>query len=1031
MQKMLQFKLLSLLTCFLLISATQAFAQGSVSGTVTDADTGEELIGVNVVIPSLNIGDATGPDGTYLLSDVPEGEYRIEARYVGFETVHRTITVNDGEEAIVNFEMSAAVDELGEVIVTAFGVEQEKKQIGYAVQELSGEELMQSQESNLVSALQGRIAGVNIQNTSGAAGAGVDIIIRGINSLSPSSNNQPLFIIDGIPVSNQTATGNVLPSEGSNSPGSGEQFSFSNRVADINPNDIENISVLKGASATALYGLRASNGAVVITTKKGQAGAPQISFDTSVGFSEVNMTPDIQDQYQIGFSGTLPGVSSSLVFWQFGPPVTDSADPIYNNFERLFRTGSNVNNSLSISGGNESTTYFTSFSNTYQQGIVPNTDWQRSTFKLSGSQDLSESFNIDASLSYANSGGTRPTGGDKSIMSSLSFWPSSLDINDYLNPDGTQNNPTNGIIDNPRYFAENSTLKDDVNRTIGNLSLNYEVADWLSFKYQLGLDTYNDSRVRFVPPNLDVGTQVNGFIIEENINYREFNSNLLASLDHQFSDKLRGTLLVGNQITDIDSKSVNTRGEGLNIPNFVSLANTTNAFIQEGALVRRLVGVFADAKIDYDGTYFLTVTGRNDWSSTLPEDNRSFFYPSVSLGYVFTETLGLADSDLFPYGKLRLSLAKVGKDAPPFSVGTRFQGASGFPFDGEGGFVQDIEAGDANLKPEQTTSFEIGAEATLLSNRLNFDFTYFNQTSIDQIVAFPVSNAAGLARFTTNAGEIESKGVELLIEGTPVQSTDFSWNVAINWSTNTSNVKSMPEGLQVIEFANSGFPGVVSRIEEGGELGDLYGYRFNYDQDGNLLINEDGVPTINTSELVKVGNAFPDWQGGINNTLNFKNLSFSFLIDIKKGGQSYDAGQRNSIRNGLLEITELREKEVIFNGVKESDGTPNDIPFRINESYYRNANTFNRASEIIIQDTDWVKLRNVRLAYQLPQTISEQFPISGATFSVTGRNLLTSTPFRGYDPEGQQYSSGSNVFGFTGLNIPSTRSVTFSLNLRF
>lgn len=1031
MKQLLQFKFVPLLSMFMFCFAAQSLAQGSVSGTVTDRNTGETLIGVNILINELNIGVATDADGNFEIDNVATGTYELVARYVGYNTLRENVTISDGEETVVNLEMTVSTAMLDEAVVTAFGVEQERKQLGYSVQRLTGEEITQTQESNLVSALQGKIAGVSIQNTSGAAGSGVDIIIRGINSLSPSSDNQPLFIIDGIPVSNQTNAGNVLPSEGSNSPGSGEQFSFTNRVADINPNDIENISILKGASATALYGLRASNGAVVITTKKGQSGAPQVSFNTSIGFSEVNRTPEIQDQYQLGFYGGLPGTGTNTLFWQYGPPTNQTSDPIYNNFERLFRTGSNVDNSISISGGNDNTTYFTSFSSTNQNGIIPNTDWSRLTFKLSGSQKISDPLDVNASLSFSNSGGTRPTGGDKSIMSSLSFWPSSLDINDYLNPDGTQKNPTNGIIDNPRYFVENSTLEDEVNRTIGNVGLDYQLTDWLAVQYQFGIDNFNDNRERFVPPNLDVGTQVNGFLIDENINYRELNSNLLASMNYQFSDKLRGSLLIGNQITDINSRTVNTRGEGLNIPNFRSLSNTTNAFIQETAFVRRLVGAFADAKIDYDGTYFLTVTGRNDWSSTLPSENRSFFYPSVSLGYVFTETLGLANNDLFPYGKLRVSLAKVGKDAPPYSVGTSFRGQPGFPFDGQGGFVQNTNSGNNNLKPEQTTSFEIGTEGNLFNNRASFDITYFNQNSKDQIVAFPVSNASGLSRFTTNAGEIESEGVEVLLEGTPIQTQDFNWNIAINWSTTTSKVKSMPDGLQVIEFANSGFAGVVSRIEVGGKLGDLYGYKFDYDQNGNLLIGSNGLPNIRTDELVKVGNAFPDWQGGLNNTFNYKNLSFSFLIDVKYGGQAYDAGLRNSMRNGLLKITELREKEVIFNGVKASDGSPNDIPFRIDQNFYRDSNSFNRASEIIVQDTDWIKLRSVRLAYQLPLSTLEQLPINGATFSLTGRNLFTNTPFRGYDPEGQQFSAGSNVFGFTGLNIPSTRSVTFALNLRF
>jgi outer membrane receptor protein involved in Fe transport len=622
-------------------------------------------------------------------------------------------------------------------------------------------------------------------------------------------------------------------------------------------------------------------------------------------------------------------------------------------------------------------------------------------------------------------------------MSSLSYWTSSNDVNDYLFPNGDQknysgfkSNPTSGFIDNPRYFAENSTLEDDVNRIIGNVGLSYSFTDWLSLDYKFGADYYSDARERFVPPNLDVGTQVNGFLVKEQINYKQLNSNLYLRANRNFTDKLIGSLTVGNQITDINSERVNTRGEGLNIDDFRSLANTTNIFTSESGIQRRLVGAFADAKLEYDGTYFLTVTGRNDWSSTLPEDNRSFFYPSASLGYVFTETLGLSNNDFLPFGKLRFSWAKVGKDAPAYSVGQYFRGASDFPFGGVGGFSKDTHAGDSDLKPEITTSYEVGTDLRFFNNRMRLDLTYFNQTSKNQIVGFPVSNPSGLSRFTTNAGEIKSEGVEVLLNGTPIEQSDFSWDVSVNWSTVASEVTEMPEGLDVIEFANSGFPGVVNRIQEGGEMGDLYGHTFEYDDNGNLLIAEDGLPTIQTDTLVKVGNARPDWEGGITNTFNYKNLSLSFLLEVRMGADAYDSGQRNSIRNGITEITKWRNDEVIFKGVN-SDGSVNDIPYRMNQGFYRSSTRFNRASEVLVQDASWIRLRNARISYRLPSNLVQQLPLQSASFSVIGRNLFLNTPFRGFDPEGQQYAAGSNTYGFTGLNIPPTRSLSFSMNLKF
>jgi len=1006
--------------------------QQEVSGTVTDAETGEPLPGVNVrATQEPSIGTSTNQEGEYTLV-VPDDITSLTFSFVGYQ--EQEVSINN--RTTINVAMQPEVEALDDVVVTAFGVEQERKSLGYSVQEVSGEEIAESGESNLVSALQGKLAGVNVQNTSGAAGAGMDITIRGISSLSPSGDNQPLFVIDGVPVSNETNYGNVLPSEGTNSPGSAEQFSFSNRGADINPDDIKNISILKGPSATALYGQRAANGVVEITTKKGQAGRTEVTFKSSVGVSEVNKVPEIQDDFQHGYYGALPYREFTFEFWQWGPPTNESSE-IWNNYRRFFRRATNYSNSLSISGGNENTTYFSSMSNVNEEGIVPNTTWDRTTFKLTGSHNVSDRFDISGSVNYSNSGGVRPTGGDKSIMSSLSYWTSSNDVTDYEYPDGDQknysglkSNPHSGFIDNPTYFAYHSTLEDDVNRVFGNVGLSFDITDWVTLDYKFGADYYNDSRERFVPPNLDVGTQVNGFLVKEQINYRQLNSNLYLRANRSFTEKLKGSLVLGNQITDIDSDRLNTRGEGLNIPGFRSMANTTNIFTNESGFQKRLVGVFADAQLEYDGTYFLTVTGRNDWSSTLPSDNRSFFYPSASLGYVFTETLGLSDSEIMPFGKLRLSWAKVGKDAPAYSVGQYYQAASGFPFSGTGGFSKDTDAGDPDLKPEITTSFEIGTDLRFLSNRLRFDLTYFNQVSKNQIVAFPVSNPSGLSRYTTNAGEIKSHGVELLLNGTPIQQNNFSWDVSVNWSSVASEVTEMPEGLDVIEFANSGFAGVVNRIEEGGEMGDLYGYKFEYTDDGELLIADDGLPTINTDSLVKVGNALPDWKGGITNTFRYKNFSASFLMEVRWGADAYDSGQRNSIRNGIIELTKWRNDEVIFQGVTD-DGSVNQTPVRLNQGYYRSSTRFNRASEILVQDASWIRLRRARISYSLPSDLLQTLPIQSASFSVTGRNLFLNTPFRGYDPEGQQYAAGSNTYGFTGLNIPPTRSLSFSMNLKF
>ena len=630
-----------------------------VSGKVSSAESGETLPGVNVLVKGTSTGTVTDVDGNYRISVNSENP-TIVFSFIGYETLEEAV----GNRSTLNVALNASVEQLSEVVVTSFGIEREKKALGYSVQELSSEEITETQQPNVVNALRGKVAGVSIQSSSGQPGAGSNIVIRGITSLSPTADNQPLFVVDGIPISNSTVSGDVLPSAGSNAIGSSEQFAQSNRAVDINPNDIESLSILKGPAATALYGLRAANGAVIITTKKGKAGKATVSVSSSFGWDNVNKWPESQTRFREGRFGRLRFNSdgSPLRFQQFGPPTVAST-PFYDNFRDFFKTGTRIDNSVSVSGGNENTTFFASASRLDQQGIVPYSEWDRTTFKLSAATKASERVQLTGTMNYINSGGVRSNGGDKSIFSSLSYYSPTFDVNDYINPDGTQRDFSDGIIDNPVYIARFASLNDNVNRMIGNMGISYQITDWLNLDYKIGTDFYSDSRKRIAPLGLDVSSQVNGFVIEEEVNYQEINSNLFVTAKKDFNERLKGSILVGHNLTNIRSDRTNIRGEGLTLRGFDDLSNATNFFTLKDASLRRIVGVFTNIELEYDGTYYLTLTGRNDWSSTLPENNRSFFYPSINLGYIFTETLGLGDNDIFNYGKLRLSYAEVGKDA--------------------------------------------------------------------------------------------------------------------------------------------------------------------------------------------------------------------------------------------------------------------------------------------------------------------------------------------------------------------------------
>ncbi len=1020
------------------LNVSLLYGQGmTITGRII-SENSVSLPGVSVQLKGTTIGTVTDVNGDYSI-EVPSDAETLIFSYIGYETVEIPIQ----SRSVINYSLYPDIQQLSEIVVTALGIEQEKKALGYAVEELNAEEITSSNQPNLINALQGRVAGVQINSSSGSPGAGSSIIIRGITSLSPGSNNQPLFIVDGIPISNETISGNVIPSAGSNAasiPGGGSgtgQFSNSNRAVDISPESIETISILKGPSATALYGLRAANGVVLITTKKGAAGKARIDFSLSTGFDNVVTTPKAQTGFREGRQGRVrtlsDGTRSSTRFQTLGPAVSEF-DEVYDNFKNFFQTGHKNSATISLSGGNENTTYYTAISRLTQTGVVPNSDWDRTNITISGSTLLNEKIKIEGSVNYINSGGNRSQGGDKSIMSTLNYFSPTFDVNDFLNPDGTQNSFAGTIIDNPRYLAQFSTYEDNVNRIIGNVGFNYEIFSWLNLNYKVGMDNYSDQRTRIAPPNIDITFQNGGFIVEENINYQEINSNLLLSFTKEFNDDLHSTVIVGNQITDINSHQISTRGENFTLPEFYDLSNTSNLFASKVDRRKRLVGVFGELKFDYKNYLFLSATGRNDWSSTLPKDNRSFFYPSVSLGYVFSEHFALPE--VFSFGKIRVSWAEVGKDASPYLVGSYFESTPGSPFLGINAFRLDDVAGSESLRPERTTSIELGTDLRFLDNRLAFDITYFDQTSKDQIIPVPVSNTTSLSRYVTNAGEIRNKGIEILIQANPSKIGDFNWDFSLNYTKINNEVVSIDPSVDEIVFYSDGPSEIVNKLVPGGSAGDLYGHPYLRDASGNLIIDDNGLPQSQLDTLILVGNALPDWTAGLTNNISWKGFTLGVLLELRMGGDLLDLGLRNRIRNGVDERTGIRYEQIIFKGVTE-EGEINTIP--VNPTgygnqvtpggLYRNESAFVGSSDILLQDASWFRVRNVNLSYQFPVSILDKFSISAAKLTLSGNNIFLSTPFIGFDPEGSQFGSGANVFGFAGQAIPNTRSYTVKLTI--
>jgi TonB-linked SusC/RagA family outer membrane protein len=1009
----------------------------TVKGKVSDAKA-LPLLGANVSLKGSKTTVATDMDGNYQI-EASKGATLIFS-YIGF--ISQDLKVS-GSTLSVSLKEDTET-KLDEVVVTAMGISSKSKSLGYANQTIKAADIERPGQLNALQALQGSISGVTISKTSGEAGGGVDILIRGVSSLSTGSNNQPLIIIDGNPVNNSTISGNVLSSANTSSPGSNEQFGFSNRSIDINPNDIDTYTVLKGAGATALYGILAGNGVIIITTKKGKEGKTKVNISSSVTMSEVNKYPELQSTWREG-SGLSPRVLSMNAntpsgvsyypgftsgFQTNGPAYSSTDDPSINFrdfYKDFFKKGTNTTNNISLSGGSEKMNYFVSASSSKDEGIVPNTEYARKTLKFNGGYKLSQNLKMGTSVSYANSGGTRANTGDKSIMSSLSYWSPSINVKDYLTASGGEKDWTAGTIDQPIYFTMTSNLHDKVDRWIASADLNWQAKPWLNVVYRGSVDNYSERRNRYAGPDLDPGSPVNGFIVNEKINFRGLNSDILVTAAKKFGD-FNTSAMIGNQVFETNSDYGFVRGEGLLLPKFNNIANTINKYAAQTTEIVRTVGYFTELKADYKERVFLAATGRRDYASTLPTANRAFNYFSSNLAFVFHDLID-KEGSLLSFGKLRGSWAQVGK-IPPFGIGRYSYPDT--PFNGVGGVSLGTVDADQNIKAEIVTTTEAGIDLRFFQNRIRLEYTYFDRKSDGQILKVTLPQSTGLTGTWTNSGSLKTTGHELTLAADIFKSEDFKWTAIANFTAYETEVLAIP--FDNIDFAYNGGADIYSRIKVGDAAGSLYGRTWTY-VNRQRLIGSNGLPVIakdaNGAVLYsKVGNAFPDYVLTLNNTFKYKNWDLGFMFEYKKGGEGFDPAERNGIRNGILKITDDRNRTVVLEGVK-ADGTINDKSITIDgNSYYRNT-IINQASEILIQDTSWLKLRNVSLTYNLSSNLVSKLKLSSASFSVNGNNFLLWTPFRGFDPEGQQFGSGSNVYGFSGLNIPLTQSYTLGLNIGF
>ncbi|QHT69301.1 SusC/RagA family TonB-linked outer membrane protein [Rhodocytophaga rosea] len=1016
----------------------------TVSGKVISADDGTALPGVNVVVKSTNIGTTTNAEGNYSLS-VPANTTLVFS-FIGLTTQEIAV----GNRSVVDVNLASDVQALSEVVVTAVGIEREQKSLGYSVQKLNNEQLTQARETNVVNSLSGKVAGVQITGSPGV-GASSRIVIRGARSIS--GNNQPLFVVDGVPISNGNfgGTGN-------------EGVNLGNGAADINPDDIASITVLKGPNAAALYGSRASNGVVLITTKSGaETKGLGVSVNFNSTFENPLILPKYQNSYGQGSGGQFefvdgagggvndgvdeswgPKLDAGLMIPQFfsqrdasGKLIPEPWVSHPNNVKDFFKTGQTFTTNVAISGGNEKANARLSLTNLSQNGMVPTTELKRNTISLNAGVKLTDKFRMEGTANYVNSKSNNIPGygySGQNVMQQLVWFGRQVDIGrlkNYVNEDGEPFSWNYNYHMNPYFILNENKNTFERDRLYGNVKLSYQLTDWLTASVRTGTDYYNNLSTNRIDVR-DLNDAPAGDYAEFKRTFAEVNSDFLLSANKNLGENFSLSLSVGGNRMTQRTQDNGVRAPGLTVPGIYNVGNSSVAQEASNALYRKQINSFYGAgQIGFKDYLFLDFTARNDWSSTLPKAHNSYFYPSVSLSGVITEMIGL-QSNVLSFLKVRGSWAQVGSDTDPYRLLPVFNFGDADGWGSDPALTVPNTILNPELKPEISTSTEVGADIRLFNDRVSLDATYYDSRSVDQILQINISGASGsLARFV-NAGEIRNRGVELLLNVTPLKlSNGFKWDVTFNFARNKNEVVSLPAGIS--EYNIGSYWSLLVQARPGQPFGVLYGYGYQRDPNGNI-IHLNGLPQRDPA-LKVLGNYTPDWVGGINNSFSFKGINLGFLIDIKKGGDLYSMTSTWGRYAGVLEETvKGREGGIVGDGVKNigiadsPEYVPNDVA--VTAENYNKAAFDNNLAEGSVFDASFVKLREVKLGYTIPNKLFGRVPFRDVSLSVVGRNLwLISTNVPHVDPE--TAFSNSNVQGLEFGQLPSARSVGFNVNFKF
>ena len=1056
---------LTMLLAAMLLMVGTALAQTKVNGTVISQEDNQPVIGVSVLVVGTNIGTVTDANGRFSLT-VPAGKSQLRFTYVGMETLEVSARPN------MRIVLRNGDTNLDEIVVTAMGIKRSAKALGYSATAVNGEEIAAGRTADIMSGLQGKVAGVQISSATGDPGSSNSVIIRGISSLG--GTNQPLYVIDGVPMNNSA----VYSNDGLNS-----GYDFGNGANAVNPDDVENMTILKGAAATALYGSRAANGVILITTKSGKQHAKGLGIEYNGGlqWESVMRLPQMQNDFGMGWNGDKtddengswgPKFDGSTL--KYGTVYNNSQQiksykAIEDNMEDFFDTGFRYSNSISFNGATDKSDYFVSFSQITDDGIIPtNADsYKKYTFSARGSHKIKDlTFSSSMNYAYQKNNFVQTGQGFENMYNSIMQTPRDIaiveleDLNNPFNTPGYYYTPYS--VMNPYYILNNHLNENESERFYGKFQLDYDFLKWFKFTYRIGLDTSTAHHHQGVPnyaalfpdtPNWDSElSSETGSTSRRTTRRREIDQDIMLTFNMPVND-FNINAVAGFNGNERQLSYLNSKVTNLTIPTYYNITNSAEIpTTTEYQWKRRLYGIYAQAELAWKNMLYLTLTARNDWSSTLPKENRSFFYPGVTASWIFSEMLK-EKAPWLSFGKVRVAWGKTGNDADvymtdPYYTQASFNSSgwadSKFPFSktGTNAYTVGNVLGSSTLSPEMTTETEFGVQLAFLKNRISLDATYYNRTSDKQITQLSVDPASGYTAQNVNLGKIRNRGVELLLTVVPVRTKDFEWSLTWNYTKNNNKVLKLPEEMngRASIYGFSGGTGLYAI--EGEEMGVFEAYVAQTDDQGRIIVDKNGLPQ-NTDEMVKIGSINYDYMMGIGSSLKYKGFTLSFDFDIRQGGLMFSRTHDITYFTGNAMQTAYNDRNpfVVPNSVKlageDAEGNPvyveNDIPLYGTTLYnfWNNGATAMGSGSLVSKS--YVKLRQVVFGWDLPKKWLEKTFLTGVHVSVFGNNLLMWTPSSNtfIDPEASSFGNDlTGNFGEYSSN-PSSRKYGFNVNVKF